>query len=110
MGVSHAFQQVASVVQEADLRMLERTVVVDFGGRLSDFRNSALRYRDLSPSNDSAEAARAVFETLRWAERIPDATRIVFPELAGVGDEADALTLAVKDRLTRAASGIVIHE
>lgn len=82
------------------------TVVIDYHQTLVELKSDALAYRDLSSSGDSSEAAQAVFETLRWAEQVEGATRIVFPELNG--SKEDALLLAVKDRLTRAASGIVI--
>lgn len=81
------------------------TVVIDFCQQLVSLKSDALAYRDLSAAGDSSEAAQAVFETLRWAEQVKGATRIVFPEIQG---ESDALTLALKDRLQRAASGVVI--
>mmetsp|Transcript_24724 Transcript_24724/g.52253 ORF Transcript_24724/g.52253 Transcript_24724/m.52253 type:complete len:83 (+) Transcript_24724:1465-1713(+) len=73
---------------------------------------------------DSAEATKGVFEALRWAEQIQGANQILFPEISdqvkqpdGPNNEnilasdtsPDALTLALKDRLTRAASGVVIE-
>ena len=90
--------------QETDL--LSRTVLIDFGGKLSKWKESALAYRDLSASGSSAEAATAVFDTLRWAERVQGASQILFPEL--LDTPTDALAMALKDRLTRAASGEVI--
>lgn len=86
---------------------LSSTVVIDFHQKLIATKGDALAYRDLAASGDSSEAAQAVFETLRWAEQVEGATRIVFPELH-VTDKTDALTLALKDRLTRAASGVVV--
>jgi L-threonylcarbamoyladenylate synthase len=102
--------------------VLQRTVIVDYGGRLSGWKGHAHAYRDLSPHEDSAEAARAIFETLRWAEQQqPAAQRILFPQLSAQVDDddtagdgrhvrssTDSLFLAVQDRLTRAASGVVI--
>lgn len=99
--------------QEGEADLLARAVVIDYGGRLGGLRGGALAYRDLSPGGDSAEAAAAVFDALRWSERVEGAERVYFPELvagtasASVGEE-DALALAVKDRLTRAASGVAI--
>lgn len=97
---------------DSSMTMLDRsnassTVVIDFHQKLISLKGDALAYRDLSASGDSTEAAKAVFETLRWAEQVEGATRIVFPELQ-VTDKTDALTLALKDRLTRAASGVII--
>jgi len=91
----------------ADRSTLSSTVVIDFHEKLSSLKVHSLAYRDLSAVGDSSEAAQTVFETLRWAEQVQGATRIVFPELQ-VTDKTDALTLALKDRLTRAASGVVI--
>jgi tRNA threonylcarbamoyl adenosine modification protein (Sua5/YciO/YrdC/YwlC family) len=90
-----------------DRSALSTTVVIDFHEKLVSLKGHTLAYRDLSPSGDSSEAAQAVFETLRWAEQVEGATRIVFPEMQAT-DKTDALTLALKDRLTRAASGIII--
>jgi tRNA threonylcarbamoyl adenosine modification protein (Sua5/YciO/YrdC/YwlC family) len=86
---------------------LSTTVVIDFSRKLVSLKGATLAYRDLSASGDSSEAAQSVFETLRWAEQVEGATRILFPELQ-VTDQTDALILALKDRLTRAASGIII--
>ena len=50
-----------------------------------------------------------VFDSLRWAELVNGVERIYFPELVvEEGNMNDALILAVKDRLTRAASGVMI--
>ena len=90
-----------------DKSALDTAIILDFGGLLQTWNGSALAYRDLSTTGDSAEAARAVFEALRWAELVEGGSRILFPELKSVAG-TDALTLALKDRLTRAASGVVI--
>ena len=86
---------------------LSTTVIIDFNRKLVSFKGATLAYRDLSASGDSSEAAQSLFETLRWAEQVEGASRIIFPELE-VTDKTDALTLALKDRLTRAASGVII--
>ena len=96
-----------SPLSEENRLTLATTIIIDFGGLLQSWNQYALAYRDLSCTGDSEVAARDVFDTLRWAERIKGGSRIVFPDipsLAGTG----ALTLALKDRLTRAASGVVI--
>jgi hypothetical protein len=62
------------------------------------------------------KAAARVFDTLQWAEGVAGAHRVYFPELEIEASSTqqhdntndDALILAVKDRLTRAASGIII--
>lgn len=110
---------------------MKGSIVLDFGGRLAAWKAVARHYRDLSPSGDSAQAAQCVFEALRWAERVDDDNNndgsnenearpsqfIVFPQVVvatNKNDEDvkihqhDALTLALNDRLTRAASGVVL--
>lgn len=104
-----------SSLSDTDKKFLEKSVLIDFGGRINEWKDLALAYRDLSETANSAEATKRVFETLRWAEKIQDANQILFPEILdeiqnslGHTSSPDALTLALKDRLTRAASGIVI--
>ena len=62
----------------------------------------------MSPVGDSSVAATNVFDTLRWSETVNGAQRVYFPELVVEENIDDALILAVKDRLTRAASGVVV--
>jgi hypothetical protein len=91
-----------------EVEVLSKTVVIDFGGKLSSWEKHAIAYRDLSKIEDSAEATKSVFDILRWAEQVEGATQILFPEILD-GPSVDALTLALKDRLTRAASGVVVN-
>lgn len=98
----------AATVSDADLQVLKTDIVIDFGGILSHWKAHAVAYRDLSVSGNSDEAAQTVFETLRWAEVVQGGSRILFPDLDASTDGADALVLAIKDRLTRAASGVTI--
>lgn len=105
------------VMGDKEKKVLSTTVVIDFGGKLKSFESFSLSYRDLSVTGDSVEASNRVFETLRWAELVVGATQILFPEIVDENDDdegchttsSDALTLALKDRLTRAASGVVIE-
>ena len=89
---------------------LQDSVVIDYGQRLVAWKDAARAYRDLSPTSNSSEAAQGIFETLRWAEQVDGAARILFPDLQQApANLQDALFMAVKDRLTRAASGVVIE-
>jgi len=97
--------------------LLSSAVVIDFEGRLWSCNTLALAYRDLSDTRDSKEAATNVFDALWWSKTIERAERVYFLEIGGGDSDAgdtnsdevvDALILAVKDRLTRAASGVVI--
>jgi len=97
--------------------LVNLAVVIDFGGRLRSYKTLVLAYRDLSDAGYSKEAVANVFDTLRWSETIERAKLVYFPEI-GRGDNdagdtnsddvVDALILVVKDRPTRAASGVVI--
>lgn len=96
---------------EEDLAFLSKTVIIDFRGKLRKWKDHCVAYRELSESGDSPSATKSVFETLRWAERVEGADHIIFPEIAeNEPGKDDALVLALKDRLTRAASGVVIDE
>lgn len=107
-----------AVYTDEEKRCLGSAVVIDFGGRLGSTEALALAYRDLSDEGDSGVAAANVFDALRWSETVERAERVYFPEI-DAGDNGsdndndnigggDALILAIKDRLTRAASGVVI--
>ncbi len=100
----------SSELSPDDEDSLSKTVIIDFRGILYKWKEKCLAYRELSQSGDSLEATKSVFETLRWAECVDHAKHIIFPEiLENEPGKDDALVLALKDRLTRAASGVVIH-
>ncbi|CAK4627432.1 hypothetical protein LEN26_011523 [Aphanomyces euteiches] len=77
-------------------------VIVDFHGRVSALKDSVAGYLDLSPTGDIPAAAHNVFDALRWAELVPNAKRILIPDVSDVAHEHAA---ALHDRLYRAASG-----
>jgi hypothetical protein len=78
----------------------------------------------MSVNENSTQAAHILFDTLRWAENIPQAKVIFFPNIIpySTGEDKlvtttttppcsappDALTLTIHDKLTRAASGVMI--
>ncbi|KAL3808408.1 hypothetical protein ACHAXA_009849 [Cyclostephanos tholiformis] len=119
-GDSGAGDEKHPLLDEEERSVLSRSVIIDYGRRLARYREHALVYRDLSPDGDPATAASSVFETLRWSETIDGAVRVFVPELilgreghdGADGDtsrgEIGALALAVKDKLTRAASAVVV--
>lgn len=95
----------------------EACVVVDFGGRLSALRPHALAYRDLSAAGSAAEAARQLFDALRWAESVVGARRVLLAavplteSVGGSGEDSAVgtdMTLGLADRVFRAASGVVV--
>lgn len=90
------------------------TVVIDYGGQLQKLQSQVLAYRDLSSSGNSAEAARNLFDALRWSEGIEGAERVLVAKIAPVLTnivlpEASDMTLGVADRVFRAASGVHAH-
>jgi L-threonylcarbamoyladenylate synthase len=95
-----------------ELEWLKNAVIIDFGNRLGSLKDGALAYRDLSAEGNSSAAAANVFDALRWSENVEGAQRVYFPEIIideSCVEKEEALVLAVKDRLTRAASGVVIN-
>ena len=91
--------------------LLQGAVILDYGQQLASWKGQVLAYRDLSATKDPAEAAQWIYDCLRWAEQVADAQCILFPSLLHDDDSgtgADALLLAVHDRLTRAASGVTL--
>ena len=102
----------SNVWGEDEVKCLQSAVVIDFAGRLRSLKDKALAYRDLSSNGDPNVAAANVFDALRWSENIEGAQRVYFPEILVEEENVckeDALLLAVKDRLTRAASGVVVE-
>jgi L-threonylcarbamoyladenylate synthase len=95
--------------QNPGTHSLQSTILIDFGQRLVHWKEHCLSYRDLSVTGDSAQACATVFEALRWTESVPGAERVLFPDFS-TNDQSDALTMALKDRLTRAASGVVLEK
>lgn len=126
-GQGEGEEEEAADVSAGEVEVLSRSVVVDYGGRLARYRKHALAYDDLSPGGDPTSAAARLFETLRWSETVEGAMRVFVPEIvlgvsggdddgegAGKGhslpEDRGALVLAVKDKLTRAASAVVVSE
>ncbi|EJK66196.1 hypothetical protein THAOC_12897, partial [Thalassiosira oceanica] len=66
---------------------------------------------DLSSDCEPEMAAANIFETLRWSETVSGAERVFVPDMQLDPNESEehALTLAVKDKLTRAASAVVVE-
>lgn len=92
---------------------LKSVVLIDYNGRLRDLYPYVLDCRDLSVTGDAAEAARNLFDYLRWSEEVPGATRVYIPVLQAVNQSVSSvreeLLLGVADRIHRAASGRVMQ-
>ena len=95
-----------------ELGDLSTTIILDYGNQVPRaVRAAAMAVRELTVPSDreatllppAAAAARALFSSLRWAESVPGATRVLLldPRAVDSSDEAEA----VRDRLWRAASG-----
>ncbi len=118
IGLSRQLQSEDDVfLDKKERAILSQSVVIDYGMRLASYRPFALAYTDLSSEGNAVTAASNVFKTLRWSETVDGAIRVFVPELA-LGNDEDrgiennsqdgALVLAVKDKLTRAASAVVV--
>eukprot|EP00607_Mallomonas_marina_P000390 CAMPEP_0182434998 /NCGR_PEP_ID=MMETSP1167-20130531/72979_1 /TAXON_ID=2988 /ORGANISM="Mallomonas Sp, Strain CCMP3275" /LENGTH=449 /DNA_ID=CAMNT_0024625495 /DNA_START=298 /DNA_END=1647 /DNA_ORIENTATION=+ len=86
---------------------MNSTVVIDFNKTLTSLSSDCLAYRDLSPSGSVEEAARGVFEVLRWSEKQKGATCVLIAKIP-VSIRGD-LAAGVSDRLFRAASGVMLN-
>ena len=115
-------------VLELNESKLREVVIIDIGGVLSECSSKCLAYRDLSASGDASEAARGLFDALRWAEAVSGATLVVLPLiqsdftsrlLQGMGGNdinisesprhASDMIPGLVDRMFRAASGKFMH-
>lgn len=118
IGLSRQIQSEDSIdiIEQTERAILAQSVIIDYGMRLASYRKFALAYTDLSVDGNPVVAASNVFKTLRWSETIDGAVRVFVPEIALINDEGNgvgnsqemALVLAVKDKLTRAASAVVV--
>ncbi len=97
-------------------QLASKVVLVDYGQQYRNLADKVLAYRDLSAEANSLEAARLLFDTLRWSELIPGAETVLLAPIIGQTvskpalDNLDSLdihdmSLGVADRLFRAASG-----
>ena len=95
---------------------LQNVVVLDYGGQLAHYSTHCAAYRDLSIGFDSAEAARVLFSSLRWAETQPHATHVFIAPIipssdkrSSIDEESDMsrgeLFFGLSDRIFRATSG-----
>ena len=107
--LSKASCEDSSAALPEELKILSKTVIIDFRGKLQKWKKACIAYRELSEDGDSSQATKILFDTLRWAERVRDADQIIFPEISEE-DNDGALVLALMDRLSRAASGVVIDD
>lgn len=90
-------------------------VVLDIGGRLAWLKPHAHAYRDLAARTGRVrEAARGLFEALRWAEveanKVAGGKVLLCDLRAGpsFAEDEEEFAAAVADRMVRAASGKVI--
>ncbi|KAJ1623118.1 DHBP synthase RibB-like alpha/beta domain-containing protein [Pavlovales sp. CCMP2436] len=94
----------AATAAPVDSGELASSCVVDFGGRLAHLAGDCAAYRDLSPAGSVSEAARVLFDTLRWTESVEAAQRVLLVDLMALR-VSDEHVGALYDRMFRAASG-----
>lgn len=84
------------------------TVLIDFNRTFSTLSGQVLRYFDLSPVGNVADAVRNVYNVLRDAEQTPGAKQCIIADVLESGNENDAhdneLCNSLRDRLLRSAS------
>lgn len=92
--------------------MQNKVVLVDFNGQYANWQARVFAYRDLSAAGDASEAARGLFDTLRWAEQVAGAQYVLIAPVLHTDDVIAAaktvtdISLGVADRIYRAASGV----
>lgn len=95
-------------LSEDDLKEDEKTfkfdqcVMIDFGKKMEWTKDQVLKYFDLSPNGNILEGANNLFDILRKSEKCENAKVILLPNIENIKDEH---TLALFDRIFRAASG-----
>jgi L-threonylcarbamoyladenylate synthase len=112
-------------------QLLSQTVLIDFNAQFAALASLCLAYRDLSAAGNTAEAAKDLFNSLRWAENQLNATRvllapicpslqqqILFDNSTSVGSSSETTlcsinqkydpSLGLVDRIFRAASGVAV--
>ncbi|CAM9958406.1 unnamed protein product [Ectocarpus fasciculatus] len=103
------------MAEPIDSDALSTAVVIDFGGRLVSLKDYVLAYQDLSPNSDPSEAARNLFATIRWADKVINGTVIMLADPSRSEDGsrdivtdamfAETIAPALMDRMFRAAAG-----
>lgn len=114
-------------------QFLSQTVLIDFNGQFAAFSSLCLAYRDLSAAGNTTEAAKDLFNSLRWAENQLNATRVLLApilpslpqqalsdnplvveknsqeisDLRSINQKYDP-SLGLADRIFRAASGVAV--
>ena len=96
---------VSRYLKEGDIDLTDGTVVIDFGASMDwcKGKSQVCGYRDLSVQGSAVEAAKCLFDALRWAETVEGAARILLVQCPPFHD--DDMGAAVNDRLYRACSG-----
>jgi len=114
--------------QDEDEQSMLDSVVLDFHGNLSWLQDKCLAYQDLSISGDIPSAGRQLFASLRWAECVIGAKRVLIADIESIAKmySEDSITkeasisqqtnscigiehsASISDRTFRAASGRVM--
>jgi hypothetical protein len=90
---------------------LQESVLIDFGGTFSFLKKDTLAYCCLSEKGDLVEAMKKLYDSLRWAENIPDVKHIlitnvdVYFEGKEIGKTMPEFLETVFDKTYRSSSG-----
>ena len=68
--------------QHQNMAILSRAVIVDYHGRLKQWKHLVCGYHDISPTGDAQIGCQYIQSTLEWAQQIPDALFIFVPDLS----------------------------
>lgn len=84
---------------------ISQTIVLDFQGKLHSLSNKALGYKDLSETGSCKEAAKRIFDYLRWAELQEGAHNVLIAQAEELSDDnEDFIASGLRDRILRASS------
>jgi tRNA threonylcarbamoyl adenosine modification protein (Sua5/YciO/YrdC/YwlC family) len=90
------------------LDSLEQAVILDYGHVLNDLCDYSYAYKDLSPTSRPLEAAKHLFESLRWAETVDNADTLYIARVSKRCPPKSSLTRTLSKRRYEDFLGIVI--
>lgn len=91
--------------------LAQRVILLDYGQEHVAYREKVFKYRDLSEEKNASEAARNLFDVLRWAESVEGAEVVLIADVKEISGQLlkKDISLGVADRLFRAASGTIVN-
>jgi L-threonylcarbamoyladenylate synthase len=91
--------------------LAQRVILLDYGKEHAAYREKVYKYRDLSEEKNASEAARNLFDVLRWAESVEEAEVVLIADVKEISGQLmkKDISLGVADRVFRAASGTIVN-